>query len=241
MENDMKDAYYFSHDSNARNDHRIMKLRMEYGMEGYGVYWAIIEMLREQSDYTLPIDSIELISYEIRSESNLIEKVIKEFNLFEIDGDCFYSRSLARRMERLDSLREKRVEAGRKGGLLKQNVSNTKASAKQMPSKKGKESKVKESKVNNKFNEFWILYDKKIGKNKCEAKWINLTEQNRIDCLDALPDYIDHTPDKQFRKNPITYLNQESWKDEIVTKGSNFDYDKLFDKTHNHVSILDKN
>ena len=114
MENDMKDAYYFSHDSNARNDHRIMKLRMEYGMEGYGVYWTIIEMLREQSDYTLPIDSIELISYEIRSESNLIEKVIKEFNLFEIDGDCFYSRSLARRMERLDSLRVKRVEAGRK-------------------------------------------------------------------------------------------------------------------------------
>ena len=82
MANEMKDAYYFSHDSNARNDHRIMKLRMDLGMEGYGIYWAIIEMLREQANYTLPIDSIELISYEIRSDSINVEKVINEYNLF---------------------------------------------------------------------------------------------------------------------------------------------------------------
>ena len=30
----MKDAYYFSHDSNARNDQRLMKVRLKHGPEG---------------------------------------------------------------------------------------------------------------------------------------------------------------------------------------------------------------
>ena len=46
-----KDAYYFPHDSNARNDKRLIKVRMKYGMQGYGIYFGIIEILREQNDY----------------------------------------------------------------------------------------------------------------------------------------------------------------------------------------------
>ena len=53
-----KDAYYFSHDSNARNDQRLVKIRMKYGMEGYGIYFGIIEILREQRDYYLYIKYI---------------------------------------------------------------------------------------------------------------------------------------------------------------------------------------
>ena len=32
-----KDAYFFSHDCNARNDPKILALRSVYGAEGYGV------------------------------------------------------------------------------------------------------------------------------------------------------------------------------------------------------------
>jgi len=38
-----KEAYYFSLDSNARDDPKILQLRMEMGWEGYGLFWAIIE------------------------------------------------------------------------------------------------------------------------------------------------------------------------------------------------------
>jgi len=243
MANEMKDAYYFSHDSNARNDHRIMKLRMDLGMEGYGIYWAIIEMLREQANYTLPIDSIELISYEIRSDSINVEKVINEYNLFKIDQDLFYSQSLKRRMEKSNLLREKRVEAGRKGGLLKQKGSKAKASAKQVLSIKGKESKGKEKKVNNikAFDEFWILYDKKVSKSNCIKKWNLLSAKDQTDILIALPKYIESTPDKKFRKNPLTYLNQKSWKDEIIQKGSNFDYKSLLSVSHKDIQKYEKN
>lgn len=62
----MKDAYYFSHDSNARNDQRLMKVRMKYGMEGYGIYFGIIEILREQSDYILTFSDLDSISFDLR-------------------------------------------------------------------------------------------------------------------------------------------------------------------------------
>ena len=33
---------YFSHDSNARNDERIIRLRMKYGAAGYGVFFMVL-------------------------------------------------------------------------------------------------------------------------------------------------------------------------------------------------------
>ena len=64
----MKDAYYFSHDSNARHDPRIIKLRRQYGAEGYGVFFMLVEILREQDDYTLDFndESIMDIAYELQ-------------------------------------------------------------------------------------------------------------------------------------------------------------------------------
>ena len=46
-----KDAYYFSHDSNAMNDEKCILLIENLKMEGYGIFWALLETLREQTDY----------------------------------------------------------------------------------------------------------------------------------------------------------------------------------------------
>ena len=72
----MKDAYYFSHDSNARNDQRLIKIRMKYGMEGYGVYFGIIEILREQENYALWKSDIESISFDLRTNIETVEDII---------------------------------------------------------------------------------------------------------------------------------------------------------------------
>ena len=45
-----KDAYYFSHDSNAKDDPKCMLLIEELQLEGYGIYWILIEVLREQEN-----------------------------------------------------------------------------------------------------------------------------------------------------------------------------------------------
>ena len=45
-----RERFYFTHDHGARNDPKILELRAEYGLEGLGLYWCIIETLAESSD-----------------------------------------------------------------------------------------------------------------------------------------------------------------------------------------------
>ena len=149
----MKDAYYFSHDSNARNDQRIIKLRRKYGAEGVGIYWMLIEILREQEEYKLGLDddTIENIAYDLRVEQEKLEDIILHFDLFERDKSdeeygYFYSKSLKRRMERLDLIKQKRAEAGRMSGKSRQKINTSSASVKQVLNNKAKERIAKESK-----------------------------------------------------------------------------------------------
>jgi len=74
------------------------------------------------------------------------------------------------------------------------------------------------TKINIVFNIFWDLYEKKNGlKSKVEKKWNSLTDKDRKDIIDYVPKYKEAQPDKQFRKHPMTFLNNESWKDELIS------------------------
>jgi len=74
--------------------------------------------------------------------------------------------------------------------------------------------------VEDTFNKWWDLYDLKCGKENCMKKWKKLTASEQIDCIKATPAYVASTPDKQFRKRPLTYLNQKAWNDEIIIKNN---------------------
>lgn len=75
----------------------------------------------------------------------------------------------------------------------------------------------KEKVLNIPFDTFWDLYDhKSTNKKTAQAKWKNLTNQQRQAVIDHLPAYIQSTPDKQYRKHPTTYLNQEHWNTPIA-------------------------
>ncbi len=151
----MKDAYYFSHDTNARRDPKILAVRSKYGAEGYAWYFMIIEILAEQKDYKYKLTkwATNSIAMELLCDANrvaeFINDCIKEFELFESDGEYFWSPSLIRRMQVKEEKRSKRVEAGRKGAEKRWGNSNAIAMPKQNDSNAiAKNSKVKESKVN---------------------------------------------------------------------------------------------
>lgn len=65
------------------------------------------------------------------------------------------------------------------------------------------------------FEKFWNMYDKKIEYKKCLVKWRNITKKNKKKIFETLEAYVRSKPDKQYRKNPLTYLNGECWNDEI--------------------------
>ena len=68
------------------------------------------------------------------------------------------------------------------------------------------------------FSEWWELYNKKRGKEKCMKKWEKMSYEDRRACIEATPAYVASTEDKQFRKDPLTYLNGKCWNDEIIIR-----------------------
>lgn len=107
---------YFPHDSDARSDDKIIALRIKHKWEGYGLYWALIEKLRDSKDYTLKVD-YNVLAFDLRSDAALIKSIINDFGLFAFtdDGECFYSKSLNMRMKPLDDKRAKLSDAGKRG------------------------------------------------------------------------------------------------------------------------------
>ena len=120
-------ANYFSHDSNARNDEKLIRLRMRHKAAGYGVYFMILERLREEKNYMSAKD-YNMIAFDLREDASLIKSVVEDFGLFEftdIDGKkFFYSESFLDRMSHKDELSRKRSEAGKASAAKRQQVLN---------------------------------------------------------------------------------------------------------------------
>jgi hypothetical protein len=76
------------------------------------------------------------------------------------------------------------------------------------------DNKNKEEKIN--FDIFYNLYDKKVDGKDAKLKWDRLDLQTQQLILSVVPKYIKSTPDKQFRKSPLVYLNKKAWEDEII-------------------------
>ena len=200
----MKDAYYFSHDSNARNDQRLMKLRMKYGPEGYGIYFMIIEILRDTENYTLHLSNIDSICFDIRADEEKVSDILKNYNLFEIDGEYFYSRSLSRRMEKLDKIKEVRRESGKKGAIasakVRQVPKSDKANVEQVKQSKVKQSKVKDSKE----KESILLERTDKFKNKV------FEFQSQYD-LEMLKEFVLYWTEPNKSKTKLKYEMEETW------------------------------
>ncbi|MBR1785302.1 MAG: DUF4373 domain-containing protein [Bacteroidales bacterium] len=109
-----KEVHYFRHDSNARNDEKLLSIRRGYGMEGYGVYWAIIEKLRETAEYSLPTD-YSYIAWELHVSEELVKHIVEEHELFIVEDGEFRSIRLCKDMKEESKKKEARRIAGIKG------------------------------------------------------------------------------------------------------------------------------
>ncbi len=219
-----KEAYFFYHDSNSRNDEKILSMRVKYGYEGYGLFWAIIEAMRDQTDYKLSTKKIKelnlSLNFDEKKLTDFIEDCINEFNLFSSDGDKFYSNRLLSNMKKKEQISRKRS-----------------AIAKQMQSNKKKE---KESKVNKNillirsypelcilkdddvevsklFDLAWGIYPNKDGK-KAAEKHFTASVKNGTDfdnLFKAIENYKNsENVKKGFIKSGSTFFN--NWQDWIT-------------------------
>lgn len=229
-----KDTYYFPHDSNAKDDPKCVLLIEQLGLEGYGIFWMLIEILRGQPDYTYPIALLPALARRYNTTAEKIKAVVVSYDLFSIANDrIFFSESLNRRMQEIDFKRKSLSEAGKKGNakrweLPQKEEDNSHVIATLSPSDrhpiaiKGNKSKLNTICANahddDSFEKFWDLYDKKRNREKCMKMWKGLSDKDQEDIMAYLPKYRESQPNKLYRKDPSTFLNQKSWNDELIFK-----------------------
>jgi len=112
-----KDAPYFKHDGNARTDPKIKALIKKYGMEGYGRFWVIVEMLRESNCYKLEDEEYmwDALAEQMQCNAQQVKAFVKDcvekFKLLVQEDGFFFSPSFIQRMSHLDEIRQKRSQA----------------------------------------------------------------------------------------------------------------------------------
>lgn len=67
------------------------------------------------------------------------------------------------------------------------------------------------------FETFWNAYNKMRNRGECEFIWQRLSNTDKANIMQHVTKYIASTPNKKYRKDPVTYLKNRSWEDEIIT------------------------
>lgn len=125
----------FSHANNARYDSRLIALRSRHGWLGYGLYWALMELLNAADEAIIVADYCAL-SYELRADEGTLQSIIEDFELFDFTksaaGDTlFSSNTLSEERAEARRISEIRAAAGRRGGAQRGNDNATKPEQKQ--------------------------------------------------------------------------------------------------------------
>jgi|694.fasta_scaffold73774_3 hypothetical protein len=139
-----KSTYYFSHDYNAANDVKILFMRQQLGMEGYGIYWFLIEHLADAGG-KLPLKIIPVLAMQMHSQEVKVRAVISEFDLFQIVDEDFFSVRLIEHLVVRNTLSESgKLGAAKRWNSQPNSLPNSDPNAKESKVNKNKVNKIKE-------------------------------------------------------------------------------------------------
>ena len=193
-----KQTCYFSHVSNAITDTKILNMRADYGLEGYGLYWAIIEMMRNEEDYKLTLNkntyrAIKTLTNTTIDIEKFINDCLEDYELFEQDDEKFYSNSLLRRMQE----KEKKSVIAREKAEKRWNNNATalqqqcSSNANKVNKSKVNKSKINENKVNKKEQEEKIHFADFVSMTNAEHQKLVSTYGTEFtdQCITVLDNY----------------------------------------------------
>lgn len=172
---------YFSHDTNASSDPKIIAMELQFGVISYAWWWKIIEKLAVQSEYKLPLKKYTFIAladdFKIEKDDILTKLntcltpvqtnltpnefvrlfifcLIDDFDLLETDGEYFWSPSLTNRMELRKSKELQTSEKRRLAGI---------ASGEARRKKKQNEAPVEQNRTRVQQNELSKVKESKVN------------------------------------------------------------------------------
>jgi len=233
-----KDAYWFSHDSNAKDDPKIMVLIDQLGPEGYGLFWILIEILRDQPGYRCPLILLPILAKRYYTSYEKMLAVVQNYGLFIIENEeFFFSKSLLNRMKHLENKREQARHAGIMSGRARKAQAIEKGTVVQHPFyerstdvEQGKERKVEKIK-DKEFEVFWDKYHSITGLTKTDKEpalkhWLALTIEERDKAISMIDSYYYSISDIKYCKKARTYLADKTFNDEFVSMPNRPNYHK---------------
>jgi hypothetical protein len=97
---------WFKHDSDANMDAKLQEVLLDYGLEGYGLYWYCIEMIVNKLEHTNITFALEhdarIIARNTGSSAKKVEEMMKRFislGLFESSDGVITCFKLAKRLD----------------------------------------------------------------------------------------------------------------------------------------------
>lgn len=69
--------FWFDHDYQARNDDKILELRAEFGAEGYGVFWMLIETMADSQNAAIKLSLIGGLAHGYGVTKNKLCEIVK--------------------------------------------------------------------------------------------------------------------------------------------------------------------
>ncbi|MBO5706763.1 MAG: DUF4373 domain-containing protein [Bacteroidaceae bacterium] len=107
---------YIPHPSNCRVSSALVRMLMREGVEGYGIYWMLLEILRDCPNYSTSY-APDSFAYAMHcSDLDKVSRICKDYGLFEIDKEGeIRSPWLCEVMGEYDDRKQKLREAGKRG------------------------------------------------------------------------------------------------------------------------------
>ncbi len=221
-----KESFYFIHDYNAHTDPKTEKLIFEMGWEGYGLFWAIIEKLAQETGTWKMQKDYKRIAFALHSQEDKIKKIVENYELFLHTEKMFWSKRLHTHFQHRRGLSAKRRKAAesrwKQGEPSDANAMqvHSKCNAIKGKERKGKEMKEKDINIEKIYQTYPLKKSKKEALKAIEKAYCVLQNKNQENITEFLIGKINlyikmKNPEINF-KYPATWFDKECWDDEYA-------------------------
>jgi len=226
---------YYLHDSSSFQYEEITELYIKFGYEGLGLFYTLLEKIALQEK---PVKTMVLKrQLNVGKRLEKCWKFMEEIGIISSNNGETFSEQLLNYIGTYKIKKEKnreRISQWRENQSVKENVMCNESVRNAGKVKRSKVNEIKLKEIIKEdgeekspqcieildaydFEILWELYDKKIGnKEKLKKKWDKLSQTEKEDVFIYIPEYKKSQPDKKYRKNLETFLNNKSWNDEII-------------------------
>lgn len=230
---------WFKHISNSQNDETISELMDEFGAEGYGVWWIILEriaQLIDETDRCFARFSLKVWATSARVSVKKFQNIIEFLEKKQVFNLKLENKILTIECPKLLKYRDEWTE--RKAKVANKTPDKLPSESRESPDILNDELELDtDTELDNKditnviscapaknkksepFEEFWKAYPRHENRKKAKDIWARkkLDAKSAGIIADVVNRKANHAPwqDAKFIPHATTYLNGERWQDEI--------------------------